>query len=44
MEEYMTLRGESFGVSFFHNTKPSSVGGTKKLYWRRVYMNYSNLI
>jgi len=32
------------GLIFLHNTKPSSFGGTKKLYWRRVYMNSSNLI
>jgi len=35
------------GLTFLHNTKPSSFGGTKKLYltrfWR-VNMNFSNLI
>jgi len=31
------MRGESFGgITFLHNIKPSSFGGTKKLYWRRV--------
>jgi len=29
-------RGRLCGVHFLHNTKSSSVGGTKKLYWRRV--------
>jgi len=24
------------GLTFLHNTKPSSFGGTKKLYWRSV--------
>jgi len=46
------MRGEDFGgLTFLHNTKPSSFEGTKKLYWRRVfggfwrvYMNSSNLI
>jgi len=39
------MGGEGFrGLTFLHNTKPSSFGGTKKLYWRRVYMNSSNLI
>ena len=26
----------ALGVVFLDNTKPSSFGGTKKLYWRRV--------
>jgi len=49
------MGGEDFGgLTFLHNTKPSSFEGTKKLYWRRVlgglggswgvYMNSSNLI
>jgi len=33
----MTLGGEGFeGLIFLHNTKPSSFGGTTKLYWMRV--------
>jgi len=42
------MRGEGFGaLTFLHNTKPSSFGGTKKLYWRRVLeglYEFSNLI
>ena len=40
-------RGGLGGLTFLHNTKLSSFGGTKKLYWMRVwrvYMNSSNLI
>ena len=29
-------RGGFWGISFSSNTKPSSFGGTKKFYWRRV--------
>jgi len=45
------MEGEGFGgLTFLHNTKPSSFGGTKKFvldegfggFWR-VYMNSSNL-
>jgi len=35
--EYIRRGGEDFGgLIFLHYTKPSSFGGTKKLYWRRV--------
>jgi hypothetical protein len=30
------VRGGLWGLTFLHKTKPSSFGGTKKLYWRRV--------
>jgi hypothetical protein len=29
--------GWSWGLTFLHNTKFSSFGGTKKLYWRRIF-------
>jgi len=30
------MRKGFWGLTFLHNTKPSSFEGTKKLYWRRV--------
>jgi len=31
------MEDDGFGwITFLHNTKPPSFGGTKKLYWRRV--------
>jgi len=45
VEEIETLGGKGFGVNFFiHNTKSLSFGVTQKLYWGRVYMNFSNSI
>jgi len=46
------MGGEGFrGLTFLHDIKPSSFGGIKKLYCRRVlggflriYMNSSNLL
>ena len=39
------MRGESFGgITFLHNIKPSSFGGTKKLYWRRVLGGFGGFI
>jgi hypothetical protein len=36
-KKYRTLGGGALGVLIFlQNIKPSSFGGTKKLYWRRV--------
>jgi hypothetical protein len=32
------------GLTFLHNTKPSSFGGTKKLFWRRVLGGFRGLI
>jgi len=32
------------GLTFLHNTKPSSFGGTKKLYWGRVLGGFGGLI
>jgi len=37
-------RGGIWGLTFLHNTKPSSFGGTKKLYWRRVLGGFRELI
>jgi len=32
------MGGEGFGgLTFLHNTKPSSFGGTIKLYWREGF-------
>jgi len=32
------------GLTFLHNTKLSSFGGTKKLYWGRVLGGFGGLI
>jgi len=37
-------RGGLWGLTFLHNTKSSSFGGTKKLYWRRVLGGFGGLI
>jgi hypothetical protein len=37
-------RGGLWGLTFLHDTKPSSFGGTKKLYWRRVLGGFGGLI
>jgi len=33
-----------WGLTFLHNTKPSSFGGIKKLYWRRVFGFFGRFI
>ena len=47
VEEIDDIERRGFwGFIFLHNTKPSSFGGTQKLYWRgfwSVYMSSSNL-
>jgi len=39
------MRGEGFGgLTFLHNTKLSSFGGTKKLYWRSFLRGFGGFI
>jgi len=39
------MRGEGFGgLTFLHNTKPSSFDETKKFYWRRVLGDFGGFI
>jgi len=37
-------RGGFGGLNFLHNTKPSSSGGTKTLYWKRILGDFGGII
>jgi hypothetical protein len=37
-------REELWGLTFLYNIKPSSFGGTKKLYWRMIFGGFGGIM